>query len=695
MNKRLSRWITCSLALALVLTGVTSLQQAQAQERRTLTVSTWGFNQDLLDQNITRPFEELYGVDIVYETGNNSERLSRLLERGDDPGVDVVHFAGSFAYTAMQEGLLQPYDPARLANLDQLYEWARDPLGGHYAIGYAVSSYGLFYNTEQVAEPVTSWRDLWREDVAGFVSVPDMGTTNGPATLVMMARAWGGGVDNVEPAWEHLPALVDQLVTTYRRSSELVSLVQEGEAWVGAYPSFAWGSLVDTGQPLAPVIPEEGLVGFQSMVSIVNGTPNEDLAHLYIDFLISHDVQLAEALDLVDSPTNMTVELPDEVAANLTYGDEIIGSLIFIDEAYAAQHLEEWINRWNAILAGQPDPGPAEMPEATEEAMDLSGIAGRTLTVSTWGFNQDLLDQNITRPFEELYGVDIVYETGNNSERLSRLLERGDDPGVDVVHFAGSFAYTAMQEGLLQPYDPARLANLDQLYEWARDPLGGHYAIGYAVSSYGLFYNTEQVAEPVTSWRDLWREDVAGFVSVPDMGTTNGPATLVMMARAWGGGVDNVEPAWEHLPALVDQLVTTYRRSSELVSLVQEGEAWVGAYPSFAWGSLVDTGQPLAPVIPEEGLVGFQSMVSIVNGTPNEDLAHLYIDFLISHDVQLAEALDLVDSPTNMTVELPDEVAANLTYGDEIIGSLIFIDEAYAAQHLEEWINRWNAILAQ
>ncbi len=351
MKKNGLLFTTLLLVVALTLTGIISPPEAKAQERRTLTVSTWGYNQDLLDKNITYPFEELYGVDVVYETGNNSERLSRLLERGDNPGVDVVHFAGSFTYTAMQEGLLQPYDPELLPSLGELYDWAQDPLGGQYAIGYAVSSYGLFYNTAEISEPVTSWRDLWRDDVAGFVSVPDMGTTNGPATLIMMARAWGGGIDNVEPAWEKLPELVDQLVTTYRRSSELNALVQEGEAWVGAYPSFSWGDLVGTGQPLEAVIPEEGLAGFQSMVSVVKNTPNADLAHLYIDFLLSHDVQLAEALDLVDSPTNMTVEVPDDVAANLTYGSEIIDQLIFIDEAFAAEHLEEWINRWNSILA--------------------------------------------------------------------------------------------------------------------------------------------------------------------------------------------------------------------------------------------------------------------------------------------------------------------------------------------------------
>ncbi len=346
------KFLVLALVAALLVGGIglSGKSAAKAADKPVLVVSTWGYNQDLLDKNITIPFQDKYDVEIVYETGNNSERLSKMVERGDDPGVDVVHFADSYAYTAYQEGLLQPYNPDLLPSLGDLYDWAVDPIGGQYAVGYAVSSYGLFYRTDEVKEPITSWKDLWRSDVKGYVTVPDMGTTNGPATLLMMARAWGGDIDNLEPAWENLPDLVDQLLTTYVRSSELTSLVQQEEVWVGSVPSFSFPALTDTGLPLEFVIPEEGLAGFQSVVSVVKGTKQEELAHEYIDFLISHDVQLAEAMDLVDSPTNMTVEVPDDVAAKLTYGQDMINSLTFMDSAFVSDHLEEWITRWNELL---------------------------------------------------------------------------------------------------------------------------------------------------------------------------------------------------------------------------------------------------------------------------------------------------------------------------------------------------------
>jgi putative spermidine/putrescine transport system substrate-binding protein len=88
-------------------------------------------------------------------------------------------------------------------------------------------------------------------------------------------------------------------------------------------------------------------------------------------------------------------------------------------------------------------------------------------------------------------------------------------------------------------------------------------------------------------------------------------------------------------------------------------------------------------------------MVSIGAGTKNEDLAHLYIDHLLSYDVQLAEAMDLVDSPVRTDLDLPADVAENLTYGEELISQLHFFSQKEMAENQEEWIDRWNAIFSQ
>ena len=337
------------------------------------------------------------------------------------------------------------------------------------------------------------------------------------------------------------------------------------------------------------------------------------------------------------------------------------------------------------LLAGGAQEAPAD------EQMPFKG---QTLTVSMWGYNMDVIEANVIKPFEEKYGVDIVTETGNNSDRFTKMVARKGNPLVDVALFAGSWAYKAVEEEIVKPYDPSKLTNLSALMESARDPLGGRYAIGYTIQHLGLFYRTDKVAE-ITSWKDLSRDDLKGVLSIPGITTTYGPSIIYMLSKAWAGDFNAIDVGWEKVAEIAPGLVTAYNRSSELNTLVTQEEVYAAPYSSFAWGSIAGSGLPVKNVIPEEGLVGSFSMVSIGAGTQKEELAHLYVDHLLSYDVQMAEAMDLIDSPARTDIVLPDEVAEKLTYGDELISNLHFFDHKEMAAVQEEWINRWNQVMAE
>lgn len=336
----------------------------------------------------------------------------------------------------------------------------------------------------------------------------------------------------------------------------------------------------------------------------------------------------------------------------------------------------------------------------------LSGVViaqdePETLVVSTFAFNLDTIEENLTQPFEEAYGVDVIYDTGNNSDRLAKLLSEGESTEIDVVHFAGAFTFRAKEEGVLAEIDPELLENYDELYDWAQDPLGDNAGVAYAVNSYGLIYRTDMLdteADPVDSWADLLREDANGFVTIPEMSTTFGPTTLIMLDMALTGAEEpnyDAEAAWEVLPEFADSLITTYIRSSELTTLVEQEEVYIAPYASFAVGNLLNTGHPLETVYPSEGVVGDPIVVSITSATEKTELAHAYIDWIISKDIQEAQAADLIDSPTNMTAEIPEDVCPLLTCGEELIDSLIFLDTAQIEDNLDDWLERWSEIILQ
>jgi len=315
----------------------------------------------------------------------------------------------------------------------------------------------------------------------------------------------------------------------------------------------------------------------------------------------------------------------------------------------------------------------------------------QTLIISQWGFNMDLLEKNLIAPFEKKYGVKVEYELGNNAERLTKLLARKDNPVVDVALLSGSFALQAMDEGLFLPYDPEKIPNLNKILPAGVDPLGGRSAVGYTITHMGLFYRSDKTA-PITTWRDLSRPELQSFISLPDMGTTYGPAVVYMLSKAWGSGFNDTETGWAKLAELSPALKTSWNNNAELNSLTMQEEIYVSPYTSFGWGQLEDTGHPVVSVIPEEGLTGIFNVAGIIKGTKNVDLAHAFIDFLLSHEVQYAQAMALVESPVNVDVILPPEVGSKLTYGDDIINNLVFFDEQEIAANRADWITRWNRV---
>ena len=87
------------------------------------------------------------------------------------------------------------------------------------------------------------------------------------------------------------------------------------------------------------------------MLNIVKGCENKELAEAFIDYYLSYDVQLAEALDGVDAPVRPDVELTAEQSANFTYGEEMISNLKLPDWNVIAANQANWIASWNAIFS--------------------------------------------------------------------------------------------------------------------------------------------------------------------------------------------------------------------------------------------------------------------------------------------------------------------------------------------------------
>ena len=66
--------------LAALVMLMACMPAAMAEDVPTLVISTWPANIDVITKNVFEPFEAANNCKIVVETGNNSQRLAKLME---------------------------------------------------------------------------------------------------------------------------------------------------------------------------------------------------------------------------------------------------------------------------------------------------------------------------------------------------------------------------------------------------------------------------------------------------------------------------------------------------------------------------------------------------------------------------------------------------------------------------------------
>lgn len=331
----------------LTATSIVAFAAASAQAD-TFTISWWGYNGEKLNANIVEPFEAICDCEVIFETGNNADRLGKLQARGGK-GVDVIYLTDSYSQLGIESGTFIELDRSRLPNIDQLYDMAQDPQGG-YGPAYSVGRVGIVYDSEKVA-PVTSWNDLWRDDLAGAVTLPGITTTAGP--MVVVRAGHHAGVDafeNADAAFGAIEKLKPNSVKNYNTGSEMVNLISTGEASVAIAQDFTLASLQSAVPTMTWASLDDGDIATLNTINIPTGAENVDLAYEFINFVLSKDVQQVNAEQGVDAPVNMDVVLTPEQAALWTYGPAAIGKLNQMDYSKMNAVKIDWIDRWNEIF---------------------------------------------------------------------------------------------------------------------------------------------------------------------------------------------------------------------------------------------------------------------------------------------------------------------------------------------------------
>ncbi|TNM63890.1 ABC transporter substrate-binding protein [Aliirhizobium smilacinae] len=326
--------------------------------------------------------------------------------------------------------------------------------------------------------------------------------------------------------------------------------------------------------------------------------------------------------------------------------------------------------------------------------VSAASAQSKTLTISWWGYNGEKMNANIIEPFKKICGCDIVFETGNNADRLNKLRLR-DGKGVDVIYLSDSFSQLGIEQGQFLEIDPAKIPNLADIYELGRQPQG-KYGPAYTIGRVGIVYDSAKVNPPITSWNDLWRADLEKSISLPGITTTAGPMVVLQAGKhAQSDAFEDSEGAFGAIEELKPNVVKNYNTGSELVNLISTGEVRVAIAQDFTLASMQAAVPTMAWAKLSDGDIATVNTINIPKGSENVELAYQFINFVLSKDVQQKEAEQGVDAPINTKVELKPEQAKMWTYGAEQVSSLSRIDYAKMNEAKTDWIDQWNELFAQ
>lgn len=359
-----------------------------------------------------------------------------------------------------------------------------------------------------------------------------------------------------------------------------------------------------------------------------------------------------------------------------------------------------------ACSSGTPkETTPAATSQSAEAATTVAGaetaaaeaglpsFEGQELKISTFSFNAELLQKNVYDPFMEATGCKLIVEGGKNAERVTKIKETPEN--YDVVIIGDAFVADLIDADLLETIDATKLTNLDALYENAKAPFGAEYGPAYTFNRLGIVYDKSTCPIEITSWADLWNPELKDLVAIPDITTTSGPLfyySVAKMANLTPGTDD--EAIFAKMAELKPNVMKTYTSANDTITMLNQGEISVAVLLDFSYTAAKSASEDYVWVDPSDGNYSGYNTLNIVKGSKNKELAEAFINFYISKEVQLAEAVDGVDSPVRMDVELTPEQAANFTYGKEMIDNLLLPDWEVINTNKASWISSWNELFS-
>jgi putative spermidine/putrescine transport system substrate-binding protein len=343
--------VATAALLTVAVSGCADTGSDPATASKKLVVSTFGFGADVFEKNVVGPFEKQTGIKVVVESGANADRLTKLRINRNNPTVDVMLISDLYATLGEQQGLFEKIDKDKVPNLSRIYDFAKSDNG--YGPAYTYQLLGMLYRTDKVKKTPTL-ADLWNPAYKGKIAVPDMSTSAGAPLLASTAETFGSGPKDIDTAFGKLGDLSPNVLKFFSRSTEVVSLLERGEAVMAPTLDLFAVDPVKAGQKLAWAPFDKGRYLVNNTVQVVKGTQNKSGAEKFINYLLSADVQTKSAASVDDKPVNKEAKLPDAISkvSGEAAKDPSAAGFTSPDLTFEAKNNDDWVDRFQREVSG-------------------------------------------------------------------------------------------------------------------------------------------------------------------------------------------------------------------------------------------------------------------------------------------------------------------------------------------------------
>lgn len=313
-------------------------------------------------------------------------------------------------------------------------------------------------------------------------------------------------------------------------------------------------------------------------------------------------------------------------------------------------------------------------------------FAGRKLISSGFGGStMDIIQAAVFAPFDKESGAATTQVPMQSAAALARMKAEAGNPQIDMFQFSGGQEAFAKEEGLSQPM--SGVTRLAKIPAGLKDP-DGHW-VTWAVIAEGIVYRKDKIATPPKSYKDFLKPEYKGHIGFPAITNGYGMDFLIMLAKAHGGGEDNIEPGFEALKKIKGE--TIFKAASDLPTLFGQGDVWIVPYDTGNTFKLQESGLPVAFATPEEGSPAVFITACVAKGAKNADVANAAIDAMLKPEAQIEIARKMRWTASNPDTKLPVDLAGEVPQVDK----LAQLNRAKINAMRAAWTDRWNREIAR